>query len=248
MPLAVMSAMDIEIELYLDRCELRGSVQRAGLTFHEARWHGHDLVLVRAGVGKVNAALCTQTLIDVFEADSVICTGSAGALTSALDIGDIVVATDCVQHDVVVDFLGVPRGQIPFTDYRFFETDPALRQRAQEAALSEHTVVEGRVLTGDTFVEDEAYRQTLRDDLEGDCVEMEGAAVGQVCTMNDVPYLVVRAISDRADGTSDIDFEAFLEEAAYSSSQIVLHLLEALSPTDSSRSVEDRSAGESPDR
>lgn len=247
MPLAIMSAMDVEIELYLDRCDLRGSVQRAGLTFHKAHWHGHDLVLVRAGVGKVNAALCTQILIDAYEVDSVICTGSAGALTAGLDIGDIVVAVDCVQHDVVVDFLGLPRGQIPFTDHRFFQTDPALRRRAQEVALSEHSIVEGRVLTGDTFVEDEAYRQNLRDDLDGDCVEMEGAAVGQVCAMNDVPYLVVRAISDRADATSDIDFEAFLEEAAHSSSQIVLHLLEALSPTESGRSVEDGSASEPPD-
>ena len=230
MPLAIMSAMDIEMELYLDRCEILGSVQRAGLTFHEAEWHGHELVLVKAGVGKVNAALCTQILIDAFEADSVICTGSAGALTSDLDIGDIVVATDCVQHDVVVEFLGLPRGQIPFTDHRFFETDSVLRRHALEVDFPDHRVVKGRVLTGDTFVEDDEYRGQIRDELEGDCVEMEGAAVGQVCAMNEVPYLVVRAISDRADGASNMDFEAFLEEAAYSSSRIVLHTLEAITP------------------
>jgi len=228
MPLAIMSAMDVEMELYLDRCEIRGSAHRAGLRFHEASWHGHDLVLVRAGVGKVNAALCTQILIDTFDADAVLCTGSAGAVNPALDIGDIVVATDCVQHDVVVKFLGLPRGQIPFTDHRFFETDPTLRQRALEVDLSDHRITEGRVLTGDRFIEDEDDRQQLREELDGDCVEMEGAAVGQVCTMNDVPYLVVRAISDQADGTSDVDFEAFLKEAAYSSSQIVLHTLEAM--------------------
>jgi adenosylhomocysteine nucleosidase len=139
-----------------------------------------------------------------------------------------VVARDCVQHDVVVDFLGLPRGQIPFTDQRFFDTDPRLRRYALEVDVPDHTVVEGRVLTGDTFVEDEAYRQQICDELEGDCVEMEGAAVGQVCAVNDVPYLVVRAISDRADGDSDIDFDAFLQNAAHASSRIVLHLLEAL--------------------
>lgn len=223
-----MSAMDVEIERYLERCTLHGSTQRAGLTFHEAAWHGHDLVLVKAGVGKVNAALCTQILIDAFGADAVICTGSAGALTTSLDIGDIVVAEDCVQHDMLVEFMGLSRGEIPFADHRFFETDPALRRRALEVSLADHTLTEGRVLTGDTFVDDEDYRKQIREDLDGDCVEMEGAAVGQVCTMNDVPYLVVRAISDRADGTSDIDFGAFLREAAYSSSQIVLHLLEAM--------------------
>ncbi len=232
MPLAIMSAMDVEIELYLDRCEIRGSTQRAGLTFHEARWGGHDLVLVKAGVGKVNAALCTQILIDAFDAHAVICTGSAGAVNPALDIGDVVVADDCVQHDLVVDFLGLPRGQVPFTDLRFFPTAPELRRHAQELSLPDHTIHRGRVLTGDTFVEDEALRRQLREDLEGDCVEMEGAAVGQACAVNDVPYLVVRAISDHADGTSDVDFEAFLQAAARSSSQIVLHLLDAMASRD----------------
>ena len=232
MPLAITSAMDVEMELYLDRCKVRGSTHRAELTFHDAEWHGHELVLVKAGVGKVNAALCTQILIDVFDADAVICTGSAGAVNRTLDIGDIVVATDCVQHDVVVEFLGLPRGQIPFTDFRFFETDPTLRSRALEVSLSDHRITEGRVLTGDTFIEDEAHRRQLREELEGDCVEMEGAAVGQVCAMNDVPYLVVRAISDRADGTSDVDFEGFLKDAAYSSSQIVLHTLQAIASED----------------
>jgi adenosylhomocysteine nucleosidase len=228
--LAIMSAMDVEMELYLDRCEIRHSTQQAGLSFHEASWHGHDLVLVRAGVGKVNAALCTQILIDTFDADAVICTGSAGAVNPALDIGDVVVATDCVQHDVVVKFLGLPRGQIPFTDFRFFTTDPALRDRALEVNLPDHRITQGRVLTGDRFIEDEDDRQQLREELDGDCVEMEGGAVGQVCAVNDVPFLIVRAISDQADGSSDVDFEGFLKEAAHSSAQIVLHTLEALDP------------------
>ncbi len=230
MSVGIMSAMDIEMELYLDRCEIQRSVQRAGLTVHEAAWGGHDLVLVKAGVGKVNAALCTQLLIDAFEATAVLCTGSAGALVPSLDIGDIVVGTDCVQHDLVVNFMGLPRGQVPFTHHRFFETDPMLRRYALEASLPEHNIVEGRILTGDRFVEDDRHRRQIQEDLHGHCVEMEGAAVGQVCTVNEVPYLVVRAISDRADGTSDIDFESFLQDAARSSSQIVLQMLDALSP------------------
>lgn len=234
MSLAIMSAMDTEMELYLEECDLCDSTERAGLKVHEARWKGHDLALVRSGVGKVNAAFTTQLLIEAFDAHAVICTGSAGAVNPALDIGDVVVAEDCVQHDVVVEFLGLPRGKIPFTDHRFFETDPDLRRHALEVSLSDHTVRSGRVLTGDTFVEDASYRRQIRVELDGDCVEMEGAAVGQVCAVNDVPYLVVRSISDRADGTSDIDFQSFLEEAARSSAQIVLHLLEALSSYDGS--------------
>jgi adenosylhomocysteine nucleosidase len=232
MPLAVISAMAEEIELYLDTCTIGETRERAGLTVHEATYHGRDLVLVKAGVGKVNAAMCTQLLIDDFDVDAVICTGSAGALHDGLDIGDVIVAEDCVQHDVRVDFLGLPPGQIPFSDHRFFKAAPTFVERAGAVDLPEHDVVLGRVCTGDTFIQDETRRNEIRDELDGDCVEMEGAAVGQVCTLNDVPFLLVRAISDRADGSSDVDFQDFLHEAAQYSARIVLHLLETVDDPD----------------
>jgi adenosylhomocysteine nucleosidase len=225
-----MSAMAEEIQLYLDTCSMEATHEHAGLTLHEARYHGHDLVIVKAGVGKVNAALCTQLLIDTFDAETVICTGSAGALHEDLSIGDIVVAEDCVQHDLNVEFLGLPRGAVPFTDLRFFASADALVDRAREVDLPDHTIRVGRVCTGDTFIQDADARDAIRTELGGDCVEMEGAAVGQVCAVNDIPFLLVRAISDRADGSSDVDFQAFLDEAARSSARIVLHLLEALDP------------------
>lgn len=228
MPIAILSAMAEEIQLYLDTCDVGRSVEKAGFTFHEATHAGHDLVLVQCGVGKVHAAMCTQMLIDAHGAESVLCTGTAGAVHPELVIGDIVVAEDCVHHDIDVDFLGLPRGQIPFSDLRFFETSEPLRRLALDVTLPDHTVRPGRVLTGDTFVQDEDYLREIRAELGGDCVEMEGAAVGQVCTLNEVPYLVVRAISDRADGTSAEDFQAFMQEAAESSARIVLHLLDAL--------------------
>lgn len=228
MALAIMSAMQEEIDLYLDTCTITATYERAGLTLYEATYHGHDLVLVKAGVGKVNAAMCTQLLIDDFDAETVVCTGSAGALHDNFEIGDIVVAEDCVQHDLHIEFLGLPRGAVPFSDLRFFEAAPALVQRAREVDLPDHHVRVGRVCTGDTFIQDGTARDAIRDELGGDCVEMEGAAVGQVCTLNDIPFLLVRAISDHADGSSDVDFQSFLEEAAHSSARIVLHLLEAL--------------------
>jgi len=230
-----MSAMAEEMELYLDTCRIEETRERAGLTFHEATYHGHDLVMVKAGVGKVNAAMCTQILVDTFDADAVICTGSAGALHDDLDIGDIVIAEDCVQHDVRVDFLGLPPGQIPFSDLRFFSAAPALIEHARAVDLPGHSLRFGRVCTGDAFIQDEDRRTAIREELGGDCVEMEGAAVGQVCTLNEVPFLLVRAISDRADGASDIDFQAFLHEAAQSSARIVLHLLQSLDATESLR-------------
>jgi adenosylhomocysteine nucleosidase len=239
MPIAVVSAMDEEIQLYLDTCTVEQTDEVAGFTVYTARYGGHDVRLVKCGVGKTHAAMCTQILIDRYDASPVVCTGTAGAAALDLDIGDIVVARDCVHHDVDVRFLGIPRGQIPFTDLRFFETDPDLRAQAREVALADHTVRVGRVMTGDAFVQDAAYLETLRDELEGDCVEMEGAAVGQVCALNDVPYLVVRAISDRADGSSEIDFQEFLHDAARSSAQIVLHLLDAIDDIDAIDNMDD---------
>jgi adenosylhomocysteine nucleosidase len=230
MPIAIVSAMAEEMQLYLDTCTVTASTERAGFAVHTATHAGHDLVLVKCGVGKVHAAMCTQLLVDRFDAAAVLCTGTAGAAHDGLDIGDLVVATDCVHHDIDVGFLGLPRGRIPFTDLRFFETSSHLRDLALAATGPAHTAHRGRVLTGDTFVQDRDYLRTIRDELGGDCVEMEGAAVGQVCTLNDVPYLVVRAISDRADGTSADDFQAFLHEAAETSARLVLHLLDALDP------------------
>jgi len=228
MTIAILSALAEELERYLEVCAVDRTRTQAGLRLHEARHEGHDLVLVRSGVGKVNAALCTQLLADRYDLDAVFCTGTAGALHDALDVGDIVVADDCVQHDVHVEFLDLPRGQIPFSDLRFFPASPVLVRRAQQVTLEERTIRTGRVCTGDTFVQDATLRADLHASLEGDCVEMEGAAVGQVCTVNDLPFVLVRAISDRADGQSDVDFQAFLREAAHASAQVVLHLLDTL--------------------
>jgi len=230
MTIAILSALAEELERYLDACVVDRVHTRAGLRLHEGRHEGHDLVLVRSGVGKVNAALCTQLLADRYDLDAVLCTGTAGALHDDLDIGDIVVSTDCVQHDLHVEFLDLPRGQIPFSDLRFFSASPGLVRRVQAAAPEPSRIRTGRVCTGDTFVQDASARAEIRSTLNGDCVEMEGAAVGQVCTLNDLPFLLVRAISDRADGQSDVDFQAFLREAADASAHLILRLLAATEP------------------
>lgn len=229
MRIAVLSAMAEELALYEETCRLEGAVEQAGLTLQSARFEGHDLVLVKTGVGKVNAALATQLVIDRMNPEAVICTGTAGALHDGLAVGDLLVGEDCLQHDLRVEFLGLSPGHIPFTDLREFTSAPSLVQRAQAIDLPEHTVHTGRVLTGDTFVQNDTTRRTLHDELGGDCVEMEGAAVGQVCTLNEVPFLIVRAISDRADGSSDIDFQTFLHDAAWSSARLVLQLLTEVS-------------------
>jgi len=229
MTVGIVSAMDEELVLYRDTCAFHDAVQRAGRTVHEARYEGHDLLLVKTGIGKVNAAQTAQLLIDQYEVEALLCTGSAGALHDGLDIGDVVLGEECLQHDLRVEFLGLPPGQVPFTDLRIFASAPRLLRKAEAVRLPNHALRRGRILTGDTFLQDEAARTALHEELGGDCVEMEGAAIGQVCTLNNVPFLVVRAISDRADGSSDVDFQDFLHQASRSSARIVLHVLEALS-------------------
>ncbi len=228
MTIAILTAMAEEGALYRDICDVADSLSQAGLTLHRAPYAGHDLVLATMGVGKVNAARATQVVIGAAAPDAIICTGTAGSLHDGLEVGDLVVGRDCLQHDLRVEFLGLPPGQVPFTDLRLFRASPPLVERAQAVELSGRTQHVGRVLTGDTFVQDAATRRALHDELEGDCVEMEGAAVGQVCTINEVPFLLVRAVSDRADGRSDVDFSAFLEDAAGASARLVLGVLEAL--------------------
>lgn len=228
MAIAIISAMEDEIQHYLDVCTVEETWDRAGLRIHQAWYADHRLRLVTAGVGKVNAALCTQLLVDAFDIDAVLCTGVAGALHDGLEIGDVVISQDCVQHDLKVDFLGLPRGQIPFSSLRFFSASEVLVELAQEANEDAGKLHVGRVCTGDEFIQDEMRRAEIREELDGDCVEMEGAAVGQVCTLNEVPFLLVRAISDRANGSSDVDFQEFLAVAAESSAQIILQLLRTL--------------------
>ena len=236
MTIAILTAMAEEGALYRDTCTVTDTVDCASLTLHRATYAGHHLGLMQMGVGKVNAAMATQVVLDRLDPDAVICTGTAGALHDGLAVGDVVVADDCLQHDLRVDFLGLPPGQVPFTDLRIFETDPALRAAARAVTLPDRVVHSGRVLTGDTFVQDPATRRQLHEELGGDCVEMEGAAVGQVCALNEVPFLLVRAISDRADGESDIDFQDFLEDAAQASARIVLDLIARRDPDRGSES------------
>jgi adenosylhomocysteine nucleosidase len=226
MTIALLSAMAPELARYREVCGEDGCTEKAGLTLHHTAYAGHRLTMVAMGVGKVNAAMATQVVVDTVAPDVVLCTGTAGALHDGLEVGDLVVAEECLQHDLRVAFLGLPPGQIPFTDHRVFASDLDWVHRAMAVDLPDHSIRRGRVLTGDAFVQDPAARSALHEELDGDCVEMEGAAVGQVCTLNAVPFLIVRAISDHADGQSDVDFQAFLDEAAEASAQLVLRMIQ----------------------
>jgi adenosylhomocysteine nucleosidase len=234
MRVGIIGAMDEEIALYLEAMQETKAETKAGITYYEGVLEGRDVVLCKSGVGKVNASVCTQILIDRFQVERVIFTGVAGAVHPALNIGDIVVSTDCVQHDIDVTPLGFQPGQIPFTDRWIWEADPQLIQLAVKAGEQVDegvSVVTGRILSGDQFVADREKVQWFYRQFAAHCTEMEGAAVGQVCAMNNVPFVIVRCMSDKADGSAHVNFTEFTKLASKRSFEIVSNMLRHMSPT-----------------
>ena len=227
--IAVLSPMREEMEAVL---ALGTSVRRhdiLGFEGHEMDCFAHPVLVVRCGVGKVQSAMVAQRVIDVFGVDAIVVTGVAGALAPDLEPGDAVVARDVLQHDMDCTPLGFARGEIPFTGERVFACDEHLVSLALAAPVA-HRLRAGRILAGDQFVtgsDREAHRH-LREELAGDAVEMEGAAVGQVCARNGVPFVVVRTISDRADGSAPVDFMQILPLAAANAAAVTRRILQTV--------------------
>jgi len=223
--LAVIGAMEIETDLLAAELTAPVGVQRQGVTVTRGRAAGRELLLATCGVGKVNAAHITAVLL-AEGAEQVVFTGVAGALDPELSPGDVIISRDCLQHDVDVTALGYAPGNIPGEE-TVFSADARLREAAllSAAELPGIRVVEGRVLSGDVFVADPAAAARLHRRFGGACVEMEGAAVAQVCARAGVPFVVIRSVSDRADGSATPDFREFAARAARTSHAVVLGLL-----------------------
>ncbi|WP_164844443.1 5'-methylthioadenosine/adenosylhomocysteine nucleosidase [Azoarcus sp. DN11] len=223
----ILGAMDSEIEEFLSRLSSPQRHQWNGFAQHRGQLEGQDVLVSKSGVGKVMSALVTQHLIDRWHPQAVIFTGLAGSLRPHIDIGDTLLAADLVQHDLESAGLQLPRGQVPYSDYRFMPADPVLLELAAGFVPATGKVHRGRICTGDQFItcremDSHAY---LTEELEGDGVEMEGASVALVCSVNRVPFLVARTISDRADGSAADNFEAFLPRASRNSLDLVRFLL-----------------------
>ncbi|MBW7474211.1 5'-methylthioadenosine/adenosylhomocysteine nucleosidase [Paenibacillus oenotherae] len=225
--IGIIGAMVEEIELLHEHVEQSSTFVKAGITYVEGTLHGREVVFCKSGVGKVNAAVCTQILIDA-GVDCVLFTGVAGALDPKLSIGDIVISTSCLQHDMDCSPLGFARGQIPFQETSEFTADPSLIDLADKACnlLFPGRGIKGKVLSGDQFIASRDVVRQLHEDLNGACTEMEGAALAQVCAMNDVPYVVIRSMSDKADGSADVNFAEFTKEASVNSHRIIDEMIQ----------------------
>lgn len=222
----LMGAMQEEIELLLAGMDNVKQHTYAGIHYAEGDIYGQHVVVCQSGVGKVNAAVTTQMLIEKFGVSKVIFTGVAGAVHPELEIGDIVVSTTCVQHDMDVTPLGFKRGEIPYQEVSAFPADLNLISMAEKAC--EQLAVplrKGIVLSGDQFIASKETVKRLYEELDGACVEMEGAAVAQVCYMNDVPFVILRGMSDKADGSAHVNFAEFTVKASHQSHKIVESML-----------------------
>ncbi|WP_339315642.1 5'-methylthioadenosine/adenosylhomocysteine nucleosidase [Paenibacillus sp. FSL R10-2734] len=227
--IGLIGAMDEEIKLLLEGMENKEAKVKAGIHYYIGNILGKSVVLCKSGVGKVNAAVTTQILIHSFGVSRVLFTGVAGAVHPELNIGDIVISSTCVQHDMDATALGFSRGEIPYQENSIFQADPALVQLAERACneLGQKYLV-GKVLSGDQFISNAEIVAKLREELDGACVEMEGASVAQVCEMNATPFVIIRSMSDKSDGSAEVNFKQFTVEASHRSHSILEFMLQHL--------------------
>lgn len=212
----IIGAMEEEVEMLKGEMKNVKISEIASMTFCEGQLWNHSVVVVRSGIGKVNMAVCTQILIDVFHVEALINTGVAGGLYSKLSIGDIVLSSDAIEHDLDVTGLGYKKGEIPRMDTYIFKADESLIKVAKDACETVNTDIQcfvGRVVTGDQFIQSSTKRQQLIEEFDGYCAEMEGAAMAQVAYLNHIPFLIIRAISDKADDSAQMSYEQFEKQA-----------------------------------
>ena len=228
--IGIIGAMEEEVELLKEKMTDTVIVEKAGMKFVKGNLKGQTAVVVRSGIGKVNAGICTQILADEFQVEAVINTGIAGSLKAEINIGDIVLSTDTMQHDVDAREFGYPLGQIPRMETLAFEADENLRKLAKEVCEEVNPdiqVFEGRVASGDQFVASSEVKDELIREFAGSCTEMEGAAIAQAAYLNGIPFLIVRAISDKADDSASMDYPEFERQAILHSTRLTKALIEA---------------------
>ncbi len=224
--LGIIGAMDIEIEKINARLENKKEEIISGVCYTTGTLGKTEVVTAICGVGKVFAAICTQTMILRFNPDAIINTGIAGTLSDKIGVLGTVVATALVQHDMDTSPLGDPKGLISGINVIEFPTDETLAEKI--CASIDTPYIRGIIASGDCFVADIEKKKNIRDTFNAVACEMEGAAVAHVCYMSKVPACVVRTISDGADGGGELTYEEFRTKAADLSSKIMIKMIESM--------------------
>lgn len=229
--IGIIGAMEEEVAELKKDMQIDETIEQAGMVFCKGSLGGKDVVIVRSGIGKVNAGICAQILVDRFGVDTLINTGIAGSLDAQIDIGDMVISTDALHHDMDATIFGDPAGQIPRMDTLSFPADEKLVKKAvaanEKANPDIHTFT-GRVVSGDQFVASDEVKEKIRSNFGGLCTEMEGAAIAHTAYLNDISYVIIRAISDKADGSASEDYPTFEKKAIAHSVRLVEKLMTKL--------------------
>ena len=225
MKLGIIGAMELEVETLVSQMTEKTCQNKAGSDFYEGKLEGCDVVVVRCGIGKVNAALCAQILCDSFRVTHIVNTGIAGSLCNELDIGDLVISRDAMYHDFDCCHFGYAPGQVPGLPLSF-PADEAMigyAKKAVEQIHPGHSRV-GRVASGDQFVSDQTQKDGIIAKTGAVCTEMEGAAIAHTAYRNGVPFVILRAISDKADNSVQMDYPVFEQQAAHRCAAVTLAL------------------------
>jgi adenosylhomocysteine nucleosidase len=222
--LGIIGAMPEEVAELIEGLKEERTEKKAGMVFHAGTLEGKPAVIVKSGVGKVNAGICAQILVDDFHVTELINTGIAGSLDASIDIGDIVVSSDALYYDVEATVWGYRPGEIPQLGTREFKADEKMIERAQKAcraAVPQVGVHLGRIASGDSFISDTEKKTWIRNTFGASCAEMEGAAIAQTAWLNGTAFVILRAISDKADGSATVDYDTFEKQA-------IAHLVSAV--------------------
>ncbi|MGN0327919.1 MAG: 5'-methylthioadenosine/adenosylhomocysteine nucleosidase [Lachnospira sp.] len=226
--IGIIGAMDEEVDQIVADMQVEREETKAMMTFKSGTLNGKDVVVVRSGIGKVNAAACTQILADDFNVDYVINTGIAGSLKAEINIADIVISSDVLHHDMDATGFGYPLGQIPRMEVLSFKADDRLIKLAKEACgkvVPEVGTHVGRIVSGDQFISDKNIKESIASNFEGYCTEMEGAAIAQTAYLNNIPFVILRAISDKADDSATMDYPTFEKQAINNSVKLIKELV-----------------------
>lgn len=231
MRIGIIGAMNeeiIELKSVMNKIE---EEKIGNLVFYKGEILGKNVILVECGIGKVNAAICATLMKIHFNVDKLLFTGVAGGVNSEINIGDIVIGEDLIEHDFDCTPFGYELGQIPRMDEYKFKADEELANLAYEAAVEKfgsNKIWRGRIVSGDQFVASPEKIKWLRETFNAFCTEMEGAAVAHVCYTFNLPFLVIRAISDKADDDAKVDYPEFVKLAAKNSKTIIEGILERM--------------------
>ncbi|MCF0242951.1 MAG: 5'-methylthioadenosine/adenosylhomocysteine nucleosidase [Treponema sp.] len=227
--IGIIGAMETEVKSLLSSMKDAKEIQIGNLTFYSGRLIGKDVVIVKCGVGKVNASVCASTLIREFEPDAIINTGIAGAMAAGLRMFDFVVSSEAIYHDVDIQVFGYKLGQIPGAPVSF-KADEKLISAVEMAfvensELSERKLVKGRVATGDQFISTKEKKDFIKTNFLPACTEMEGAAIAHTCTNFGIPFVIVRCMSDMADESAEQTYQFNEDTAAEQCAKLIKSVL-----------------------